>query len=358
MRLASYQTNQTNQYPTKLLSTPRLVDSVATAAWVEEDTSLVSVVQAYRVICQNEGIPENPEFLSEISHLDSLIRLPGSDERIKKLSVLQHKWAHLCAQGHEAALNCLLSPGSFRLTVPLRPTSFRDFYAFEQHVMTCRANRGLEMVPEWYQFPVFYFSNASAIRGPEDPVWAPIGSSKLDFELEVACVIGTGGESIRESDATSHIAGYVILNDWSARDLQASEVKVGLGPAKGKDFATSIGPYLVTPDELKDRICFATGHSKDRIRYDISLHGAVNGKQISLGNWKDIHYSFAEMIERASADTALVAGDLIGSGTVGTGCILELGTEVQPWLQPGDVVELSIERLGCLRTPILRNPRL
>jgi fumarylacetoacetate (FAA) hydrolase len=235
-----------------------------------------------------------------------------------------------------------------KLGAPLpRPHSFRDFYAFEQHVKTARARRGLEMVPEWYQFPVFYFSNAAAIVGPEAEIIRPAATERLDYELEIACVIGKPGVDIPVSEAEGHIAGFCLLNDWSARDLQSEEVKVGLGPAKGKDFATSIGPYLVTLDELEDvRIPGEQGS-----RYDLTMVARVNGAEYSRGNFRDIFYTFAEMISRASADCPLYPGDLIGSGTVGTGCILELGEEY-PWLQPGDVVELEAERLGVLRNVI------
>jgi fumarylacetoacetate (FAA) hydrolase len=247
----------------------------------------------------------------------------------------------------EAGMNAV-SLQEVKLGAPLpRPNSFRDFYAFEAHVKTARARRGLQMVPEWYQFPVFYFSNAAAIVGPEAEIRRPAATERLDYELEIACVIGKAGVDIPVSEADAHIAGFCILNDWSARDLQREEVKVGLGPAKGKDFATSIGPYLITLDELEDvRIPGDKGS-----RYDLTMVARVNGVEYSRGNFRDIYYTFAEMIARASADCPLYPGDLIGSGTVGTGCILELGEEY-PWLVPGDVVELEVERLGVLRNAI------
>lgn len=229
-----------------------------------------------------------------------------------------------------------------------RPGSFRDFYAFEAHVKTARAKRGLEMVPEWYDFPVFYFSNAAAFSGPDASICRPKATQWLDYELEVACVIGKAGVNISIEQAAEHIAGYSILNDWSARDIQREEVKVGLGPAKGKDFATSMGPWLVTPEELESaRI---TGERGDR--YDLAMVARVNGVEYSRGNLRDLHFTFAEMIARASADCPLYPGDVIGSGTVGTGCILELGADRYGWLAPGDVVELEVERLGILRNRI------
>lgn len=204
------------------------------------------------------------------------------------------------------------------------------------------------MVPEWYQFPVFYFSNPAAMHGTDDRIVRPKASRALDYELEIACVIGKSGINIPVEEADSYIAGFCILNDWSARDIQREEVKVGLGPAKGKDFATSIGPYLVTPDELEDlRIPGAEGS-----RYDLQMVAKVNGKEYSRGNFQEITFTFAQMIARASADCRLYPGDLIGSGTVGTGCILELGEENYGWLESGDIVELVIDRLGVLRNVV------
>lgn len=231
--------------------------------------------------------------------------------------------------------------------------SFRDFYSFEQHVKTARAARGLEMVPQWYDFPVFYFSNTASIVTHETEITCPMHGQWLDYELEVAAVIGKRCQDVAAKNADKVIAGYTILNDWSLRDLQREEVKVGLGPAKGKDFATSLGPYLVTPDELED-------HRSGK-GYDLAMVARVNGVELSRGNWKDIHWSFGEMIARASQDVTLRPGDVIGSGTVGTGCILELGAEQvaaklgreHGWLVVGDVVELKVERLGVLRNKIV-----
>ncbi len=234
-----------------------------------------------------------------------------------------------------------------RHRAPLQdPPSFRDFYAFERHVRTARANRGLEMVPEWYQFPVFYFSNPRALLGHGEPLAAPPYTQELDFELEVGCVIGRGGRDIAPGDAAAHIAGFTILNDWSARDVQRAEMRVGLGPAKGKDFATSVGPWLVTPDELASR---RAGKA-----FDLVMTARRNGQQLSRGNLKDLHWSFEEMIARASLGASLTPGDLLGSGTVGSGCILELRPErAGGWIRPGDTVELQVEGLGALRTPVV-----
>lgn len=264
------------------------------------------------------------------------------------------KWLNLLRYAERNGNGDEIPFSQTRLGSPLpRPTSFRDFYSFEAHVKTARSRRGLEMVPEWYHFPVFYFSNAAAFLGPEDTVYRPQATNWLDYELEVACIIGKAGVDIPVTEADSHIAGFAILNDWSARDVQLEEVKVGLGPAKGKDFATSMGPFLLTPDELEDLLI--PGEIGNR--YSMTMTARINGVEYSRGNFADIHYTFAEMIARASADCPLYPGDVIGSGTVGTGCILELGTETHPWLAPGDEIELEIDRLGVLRNTIGESKR-
>ena len=231
---------------------------------------------------------------------------------------------------------------------PLPPvTSLRDFYAFEQHVKTCRAHRGLEMVPQWYQVPVFYFSNAVAIIGDGETVHAPQGSSALDYELELACVIGKSAKNLPADDsAMDCVAGFTIMNDWSARDLQRVEMAVGLGPSKSKDFATSLGPYLVPFDELKE--FYREG------RLHLEMTATVNGKEYSRGNAGSMYWTWPQLLAHASRDTELRPGDVLGSGTVGTGCILELTPEtVGGWLKAGDVVELSIERIGTLRNRVV-----
>lgn len=234
-----------------------------------------------------------------------------------------------------------------KLFAPItRLSSLRDFYAFEQHVKTANENRGREVPKQWYEFPVFYFANHSAIYGPEDVIPYPAYTDALDYELEVACVIRKPGRDIPAEQAEDYIFGYMIFNDWSARDVQRREMAVGLGPAKGKDFANSFGPYLVTPDELADR------HTGRPGVYDLEMVARVNGVERSRGNWKDLYWSFGQMIERASQDVTLQAGDVIGSGTVGTGCLLEVTRGDGPWLQAGDMVELEIERLGILRNTI------
>ena len=235
------------------------------------------------------------------------------------------------------------------ILAPVRAVSFRDFYAFEQHVQSARKKRGLETVPEWYDVPVFYFSNTACIVGPDAPIRKPPDTDELDYELEIAIVIAKEGRDIPVAEADDYIAGFTILNDWSARDIQRREMKVGLGPAKGKDFATSIGPYLVTPDEMEDRVLEDRSRGK---RYDLIMTATINGIEYSRGNVKDMNWTFAELIACASRNTVVCAGDLIGSGTVGTGCITEFSEGTYAWLQVGDVVTLEIERLGSLTNAI------
>src|SRR5919201_6517972 len=236
-----------------------------------------------------------------------------------------------------------------RLPVPA-VASIRDFYAFEQHVQTCRRHRGLDMVPQWYQVPVFYFSNPASVIGPDAPVAAPHGSEALDYELELACVISKQGRDLPTDDrALEYVAGFTILNDWSARDLQQVEMAVGLGPSKSKDFATSLGPELVTFDELRDR--YREG------RLHLEMTAAVNGRVLSRGNAGTMYWTWPQLLAHASRDTELRPGDVLGSGTVGAGCILELTPQaVGGWLKPGDVVELPIERLGTLRNRVVPHP--
>ena len=202
----------------------------------------------------------------------------------------------------------------------INPPSFRDFYAFEQHVRAARKLRGLEMHPDWFKIAIFYFSNPNCCYGHGQEIPYPSDTTELDFELEFAIIIGNGGSDIKAEDAAEVIAGYTILNDWSSRNLQREEMPLSLGPAKGKDFASSFGPYMVTPDELED-----SWDNNGRLDLRMTCH--VNGKLISDGNTNDLYHSFGNMIERASMNTKLMPGEYIGSGTVGTGCILELRPE-------------------------------
>ena len=229
----------------------------------------------------------------------------------------------------------------------INPPAFRDFYAFEQHVKAARKLRKLDMHPDWYKIPIFYFSNPNCCYGHGEDIPYPNGTTELDFELEFAVIIGNGGSNINSSEANKVIAGYTILNDWSSRNLQREEMPMSLGPAKGKDFASSFGPYMVTPDEIESAW-------KDDGKLHLQMTCHVNGKKVSDGNTNDLYHSFGDMIERASMNTKLIPGEYIGSGTVGTGCILELRPEnAGGWLKKGDIVTLEIERLGILENKIV-----
>lgn len=253
---------------------------------------------------------------------------------------------------------------NIRMLAPVpHPPSCRDGYAFRRHVAAARRNRGHEMVPEFDQFPIFYFTNHTAIVGEGDVVLEEDHFMRLDFELEAAIVIGKRGKNIPAEKADSYIAGYTIMNDLSARALQMEEMKLNLGPAKGKDFATVIGPWMVTPDELDQRKV----PSQQGMRYDLLMKATHNGKQVSEGNLKDMDWTFAEIIERCSYGVELQPGDVIGSGTVGTGCYMELnGTWAleakkagkdftATWLEPEDVIDLEITGLGKLSTRVLKS---
>ncbi len=249
---------------------------------------------------------------------------------------------------------------NFNLLAPVpKPTSCRDGYAFRQHVASARKNRKLEMIPEFDQYPIFYFTNHNAIQGPGEIECMPDHFEKLDFELEVAVVIGKKGINISAKEADSYIAGYMIMNDMSARTLQMEEMILNLGPAKGKDFSTVIGPWLVTPDELEPyKVQPKPNHVGNN--YNLTMSCKVNGVEVSRGNMADMDWTFAEIIERCAYGVAIYPGDVIGSGTVGTGCFLELnGTGLlndpsfkPQWLQDGDTVDMEITGLGVLNNTI------
>lgn len=234
------------------------------------------------------------------------------------------------------------SDAVLRAPIP-QPPSIRDFMAFEEHVVTSMQAIGQQLDPDWYEIPVFYFTNPAAVLGPHDDVHVSPGSTAFDYELEVAAVVGAAGADLDPAVAGAHIAGYTILCDWSARDLQMREMRLGLGPAKGKDSATTLGPHLVTPDELGD--------------LDLAMTASVNGTPYSAGRLSDLYWNFDQLLAYASRGTRLVPGDVIGSGTVGTGCILELsrvhGEERYPWLLPDDRVRLEVDGLGAIDSRIV-----
>jgi len=240
------------------------------------------------------------------------------------------------------------------------PTSCRDGYAFRQHVAAARRNRRVDMIPEFDQYPIFYFTNHHSIQGPGEIRCMPDHLEKLDFELEAAIVICKHGRNIKAEEADEYIGGLMIMNDMSARKLQKEEMLLNLGPAKGKDFSTVIGPWLVTLDELEEFLVPAK-ENHTGMNWKLPMKCSVNEKQVSQGNLSDMDWTFAEIIERASYGVDLYAGDVIGSGTVGTGCFLELnGTAKlndpdypEQWLLAGDVIEMEIDGLGKLTNTIV-----
>lgn len=277
--------------------------------------------------------------------VDDLVRL-GLD------AALEAGTAALAGQG--------VPVGQVQLLAPLRPAGVRDFVTFESHVQGVRRSiEGTGGVPDaWYDAPTFYFTNPHAIVGPDAPVARPHGCRALDFELEVAAVVGgdvaAGGSTLTEEQAHAAVLGYVVLNDWSARDLQAREMQVGLGPAKGKDFCTSIGPWLVTADEVAD------AHDADGF-LDLECSVTVNGTEVGRDRLSHMGWRFATLVAYASRDSLVLPGDLLASGTTGGGgCLAETwgrrGERTPPPLEPGDVVALTVERLGTLTNTVTAGP--
>ncbi|NWJ40725.1 MAG: fumarylacetoacetate hydrolase family protein [Geothrix sp.] len=261
---------------------------------------------------------------------------------------------HVRALASAPPATALVDPARIHLLAPIpRPVSMRDGYAFRQHVATARRNRGLEMIPEFDLFPVTYFTNHLAVTGPGEVLVQDHHLTRLDFELEVAIVTGRPLKNATLEEADAAIFGYMVMNDWSARMLQMEEMKLSLGPCKGKDFATSLGPWLVTKDELK----------LERTPKGEILHAAmtcdVNGHRLSNGNADSMNWTFAQILQRTSYGIQMQAGEVIGSGTVGTGCLLELnGSKVTDnlWLKAGDEVVMDIEGLGRLVNTIVHAP--
>ncbi len=275
----------------------------------------------------------------------SLVSLLGDDG----------EWLHRAGDAAEKDPAQVLPLASAKLAPVIpQPPTIRDFYAFEQHVKAGRKSRGLEMIAEWYEMPVFYFTNPSSLSGHGDQIAVPPGCQKLDFEVEIAAIVGRRASNVTVADARRHIVGYTIMNDWSARDLQRKEMLVGLGPAKGKDFATTLGPCLVTADELESK--------RKAKAFDLAITASVNGRPYSSDNFSNIYWSFEEMLSFASRGTNVLPGDVLGSGTCGTGCISELslthGEDKYPWLKPGDRVEITVESLGTLGNSIIAGPPL
>jgi len=322
------------------------------AAALPDDRWLDLEVARRRAAREEPRLAHNdPLFRAPLTTLDALL---ASGARVEALRAVVEPFLdrpELLPATNDEGDDLTLDASELRFgPLILRPTSLRDFYAFEGHVATMWARRGSDVPEAWYRLPIFYFSNVSEIRGPGDGVWIPRGSQELDYELEIAALIDAPVRDVPAERAEEAIGGYMVFNDWSARDLQRDETTVRLGPAKGKDFASSIGPWLVTPDELAD--------ARAGKGFALAATASVNGTELSRGTWSDIQFSFGEMLARASSDARLVPGDLIGSGTVGTGCLLEVreSSGFGRYLQPGDTVTLAVDRLGALTTPIVERP--
>jgi fumarylacetoacetate (FAA) hydrolase len=298
-----------------------------------------------------KGFVSNPDLTRGMTvppSFDLLTVIQHSTQFLPALASLQK-----AAQEGRLPASVFVPESQVRLLAPLpRPVSMRDGYAFRQHVEASRRNRGVPMIPEFDHFPIFYFTNHLAVTGPGAVNVQPLALEKLDFELEVAIVIGKECRNIKAKDADSVIFGFMIMNDWSARALQMEEMKLNLGPAKGKDFATSLGPYLVTRDELeKFSMPSPVGE-----RHHLQMKAFLNGKQLSNGWLSDMSWTFAQIIERASYGVTLHPGEVIGSGTVGTGCLMELnGSKITDnlWVKPGDQMILEVDGLGQLENTIV-----
>jgi 2-keto-4-pentenoate hydratase/2-oxohepta-3-ene-1,7-dioic acid hydratase in catechol pathway len=296
--------------------------------------------------------------------------LTYAEEEGDRVGVLEEGQVHALAPGvtmldllrrgtlREAGEQALSGPTTVRPLSEVRvrapipdPPTVRDFMTFERHVegVARLADRDARIPERWYEAPAFYFTNPYAIVGPDDDVPVPPGSRLFDLELEVAAVIGRAGRDVHPDDADTYIAGYTILIDWSARDLQFAEMQVRLGPTKGKDTATTLGPVLVTPDELEPW--------RTDTAYDLAMSVNINGRQIGQDRWSSMAFSYGDMIAYASRGTEVRPGDVLGSGTCGGGCLAELwgrqGPDAHPPLNPGDVVTVTVEQLGTLTTRII-----
>ena len=313
-----------------------------------EYTGLISADKVYDIHMLEAGLPDRMNRL--------LMQWDDCYHVLLRLSNAIENSSNIKSQGLFLNQIQLLAP------VP-NPSSLRDGYAFRQHVETARRNRGQEMTPVFDSFPVFYFGNHQTVKGPGTVYCMPDHFKKLDFELEAAIVISRGGKNIHAEEADSFIAGMMIMNDFSARTLQMEEMLLNLGPAKGKDFVTTTGPWLTTTDELKK---FETPCKKNHTgkAWNLKMSASVNGKVVSEGNLSDMEWTFAELIARASYGVELYPGDIIGSGTVGTGCFLELNGSgklhdpgyPEQWLLAGDKIELKIENLGTLCNQVFIEP--
>jgi 2-keto-4-pentenoate hydratase/2-oxohepta-3-ene-1,7-dioic acid hydratase in catechol pathway len=276
-----------------------------------------------------------------------VVRVLGPEVGVRDLLAADPEGRQRLAAGTEREL----AVSEARFLAPVIPPTMRDFSTFEQHIegVVKDANPDAVVPPVWYESPFCYFTNPHALSGPGDTVAVPPGCRRLDLELEVAAVIGTAGRDLTPEQAVHHIAGYTIFNDWSARDLQGAEMRLGLGPCKGKDFANTLGPWIVTADELEPY--------RDGDRLDLRLNAEINGRSLGVDTLANMAWSFPELVAYASRGTVVAPGDVLGSGTSGRGCLLELwgrrGADSHDPLAPGDVVSLHVEGIGTLTNTVV-----
>ncbi len=310
---------------------------------ITKDNVLIDPSLCFQLEYQREGFA-NFEERAEYRCPTSLSRLLKTSE--KPLDTLNEGYAlflffqkvgiNQLADGTPISFN-LKSEKNIRFHAPLdKISTYRDFYAHEKHVKKGFEKRKEPVPPAWYEIPAYYKGATEGFIGPEEEVLWPSYTNILDYELEMAIIIGKDGKNIKEGDALDHIFGYTILNDISARDIQKKEMSIRLGPAKGKDFCSVIGPFIITADEFEGK------------EPNLKMQARINGELWSEGMSGDSHYTWAQMVAHASSEEFVVAGDLMGSGTVGTGC----GLEIDKWIQPEDTIELEIENIGILRNKI------
>lgn len=279
--------------------------------------------------------------------------LPGARSLLSLLGDDGARLRHAAEQAQRAPAE-IFDVSKVRLLPPIpQPPSIRDFSCFEDHYRAGLRAIGRQFDERWFESPTFYFSNHHVVVGHDADVWFPHASIEMDYELEVAAIVGREGRNLSPEEAESCIAGYTIFNDWSARDLLRLDLgRSLLGPSKGKDSNNGLGPFLVTPDELSSR--------RTSKGFDLTMTAHVNGREYSRGNWSKLHWSLAEMLAHASRDSRIMPGDVIASGTVGTGCIMELsvthGAQQFPYLKDGDEVVVAIEELGEMRNRVYRAP--
>ena len=314
----------------------------------------------YKEIIQTGVILEESKIISiDNLEIDSKIELDNHEKYILKNKLYNVEPIFLIKLFNKRVItndsnyqkNKLIKLNEVKLLNPIvKPNSLRDAYAFRQHVEAGRKGRGLPMIEEFDLSPVYYYSNHSSITGPGNLFFNKYHLNKLDFELELAIIIGKEGKNIKIEKADDYIFGFMIMNDWSARDIQKQEMALNLGPAKGKDFCTSLGPFLVTKDELKSK----TLKTKTGNVYDLKMSAFINDKKVSEDNAKNMSWTFAQIISHISIGTTLYPGDVIGSGTCATGCLLEINltNQTNDWLKTEDRIKLEIENLGVLENKI------